>query len=382
MGEIEYLVAEIRHTYGNYSYYAAGYGRFSSEASLLDRLGLDGWELVSSSGSQMRFKRVEEDNNYSRNNFQYENTTYYSAELERIISVISTGFVAIGKEMQELKTREIILTGLLQALVEKFCPDSEFLQSLKAEMGLADTPLAKADSPEVSVESVAETNNGNDVSIPSGISDVKAEKIEATSSNLSNEAQLSGENGPTENGLDINNPIIPEQIVELATECVESALRNYKEEDCTMGFMAMLVANISLMEPCAMRCQEMIAALYRFYYKNNQDEKIKDCYANTLQGMALYFSCYESISLLQQGAPHLTPGYGATVFFELLLAELKNNQEAKSPFSIDTIPEMINTYVTQLKQDSELSKDDKLIAEVKEFVIKIQKQYNIECDNV
>ena len=157
MAKIEYLTAERKHLYGDkYTYYASGYGYSDYEDGFFRQLGRDGWEMISDNGREIRFKRMKEEESSSssysyldNNNYSYtpatsyDNSSDYSEELERVIKLLAEGFIVMDKHLAKLEASQVMLTGLIEALVEKFCPDSEFLKSFKATMTEAGAPASE-----------------------------------------------------------------------------------------------------------------------------------------------------------------------------------------------------------------------------------------------
>ena len=83
--------------------------------------GQDGWELVCIYNDIAYFKRP-----------------YCGAEtsLDNIDNEITELKDKVEELTKQLKYRDAILIGLVEALAEKFCPDSKFLASFKDEMEL------------------------------------------------------------------------------------------------------------------------------------------------------------------------------------------------------------------------------------------------------
>lgn len=86
-----------------------------SSLEVLQRLGKNGWELMDESSTEMRFKRVVEDNP--------------SEQLAQLRNTLGN----IANEIAEINYKETLRLALLQDLVEKLYPESKALAALKLE---------------------------------------------------------------------------------------------------------------------------------------------------------------------------------------------------------------------------------------------------------
>jgi hypothetical protein len=100
------------------------YGGYRLNNLFDDEIVDEGWEFVSIiDGDVALFKRVaDSDAEYTLSNIE--------CELENI-----------NNKLNEVISSNVVLVGLVQALVERFCPDSQFLLSLKSSMKLTNNSL-------------------------------------------------------------------------------------------------------------------------------------------------------------------------------------------------------------------------------------------------
>ncbi len=322
MAKIEYLVGERKHRYSDeYSYYALGYGYSYSESSFLQTLGRDGWELVSSSGSTMRFKRVvEEDDPYD---FQPESAGLqipdpidYSQQLGSIVHILSTGFLALDERLATLQKQQMILTGLLQSLAEKICPDAPFVQSLQAELAAA--------------------------------SKEQAAPVTIAGETFAEDPKIAG----------------------FADEHMELIMKGYEEEDKSLNLFAVLVGfgfTLPLQTPKDHQ-RYMMKALYR-YYEKHTDEKLAECYTAALQKASRYLSSPESIQQLNGATKaSLTIAEAADTFFNIAITQLEFEKQSIAPFKVSQVADFVKAFVEHMLTEPTVLSDDALTAKIKAYL--------------
>lgn len=350
MGKIEYLTAQRKHMYDDkYTYYATGYGYFDYEQSLLSTLGDDGWELISDRGSVLRFRREaeEEQAEWAVDFEDDEESEGFSGEaadeLKDCLRELSAEVRAIRRELSMLKAGNTILSGLLQALVEKFCPDSPFLLSLKEEMG------PDAGAPEQSA--AAKKNEGKE-SLAGG-------EVAEEEKPFSEDARISG----------------------FADEHVERILNGYQDEDKSLELFSVLIGLAGHLPLCSGRehpCY-LLKALYR-YYSARKDERIAECLRETMKKTALYCSSPGVLAQLNEiSGASMTVAEAAEAFFALVTAQLAFEKSGEAPFAVAELEECLGSFAQRVKNDPELQGDEALAETVEEKLNYLRERYGLDC---
>lgn len=303
-----------------------------------DEIVEEGWEFAGKIDDFAVFKRA------------YEN------DIECGIDNIEYELDKINSKLEELKSREVVLIGLVQALVEKFCPDSEFLLSLKANMGLE--------------------NNSPEKNIPSVKSQIVKEKNTVT--NHDSDIQTTKEEC---NNIVKQESFVKDNIIsDFADEHIEKIMNGYQDEDKSLGLFAIIVGFGVLLPYSTIEYHHryMIKALYRYYTKN-QDEKIVDCFVEALNIASMYLSSPITIKQLNEiTESSISIADGIDAFFDIIIAQLDFEKNTTSPFKVSQISEFIKIFMEQIKNNTDLYDNIELMAKIEQYSKCIQQKHNLE----
>lgn len=336
----------------------------------LNEYGEKGWELMEREGDTFFFKRTIEE----------PQKTYYS-EIEETIGVLSTGFVALGKEFSSLQAKENIIIGLLQELAEKFCPDSKILQSLKAQMEVDSNPDFKVNlsTPSESAPEIKEdiTKNETDLSFDSSVREIE------TADAKGNETPETQETENTEETVSQKDTesLIDEYTLGFADQHIEHVMKDYQHEDKSPFLFSIMCGfgGILPQQSIQSHCEHMVKALYRYYEKNSSDKKIKECFENALSNCASYLSSPATIDLFNEISDSaVTVEEASDIFFSIVSAQLQQEKNGTAPFTIDETADHIKSYMDEIKTNSDTCDNEELISKTEEHLKSLRENFGLE----